>query len=362
MAERFAWFEWETFPKTFRWVEEKEFQEVKPTPSSKPDPERMAPYLLIPRRGAERQKWRSLVDTGHAVNPRDDVQGSVYLPSEPKHDKMFREFASTNPTQAEILTFANRYGHLGLAEELGWWPDDNIWFGESLQLWEEEIHRLRFCLETLDYITRDDREALSKHITWPEEWRRIAYYWPMRWKKTSFRWDEIPSAAVDKRKVQIWKRRMGTVFFRTHPQLPPQERPSWAASVPVYSRNCPFHEVAEVLEGLNVIAASWLFLLQVTNRQFERLGVRVGLLWDSERKRLCRRLVPETLLGFIWHQFSECLDVHGEPGECVVCGRRLLRRRAHAKTCGPTCRSNLRHQVTRKKRKEQKREQKSRPS
>ena len=68
---------------------------------------------------------------------------------------MFRNFAAMEPTPAEIIPFANRFGRLGLG-----------WIGEPFHEWEYEVRTMRFLIELWDDASSGRRsDWITEHVT-----------------------------------------------------------------------------------------------------------------------------------------------------------------------------------------------------
>ena len=81
---------------------------------------------------------------------------------------LHRRFSRLRPTQARVLSFANRYGFLGVGRQL-YRPGlekQPILVGEDLDTWVGECVKLRALVELWDLVTTENREELRRYVTW----------------------------------------------------------------------------------------------------------------------------------------------------------------------------------------------------
>jgi hypothetical protein len=93
------------------------------------------PYKSLPINLGERAQM---------IVPKRPLSSSAYYPLDKEHSALFQEFASTPPTDAGVLAFANRYGLLGL----NYFPGQRSRPAaeDSLELWKHHIRALKFLM------------------------------------------------------------------------------------------------------------------------------------------------------------------------------------------------------------------------
>jgi hypothetical protein len=123
-----------------------------------------------------------------------DVREYAPLRSEPT---LFITFAETEPTEAGILGFANRFGMLGLAREdiltppLPGVPNKDRLpalellqrrtiaplLGEPLERWASEIDSMRQLVRLWEILRRDDPAEIARHIKWRKHKKEVSVFY-----------------------------------------------------------------------------------------------------------------------------------------------------------------------------------------
>ena len=87
---------------------------------------------------------------------------TTYQPLE-ERTGLFREFAALEPSEQQVLSFANRFGLLGAGgnRELDSRYGRVSVYGELLELWKEEIEAFKLALEAWDVVAAGSRQALA---------------------------------------------------------------------------------------------------------------------------------------------------------------------------------------------------------
>ena len=88
---------------------------------------------------------------------------TTYQPLE-ERTGLFREFAALEPSEQQVLSFANRFGLLGAGSdrELDSRYGRVSVYGELLELWKEEIEAFKLALEAWDVVAAGSRQALAE--------------------------------------------------------------------------------------------------------------------------------------------------------------------------------------------------------
>lgn len=107
-----------------------------------------------------------------------------------EHPALFRELAVLAPTEAAVLAFANRYGHLGIGGHLVSRHPELIG-GEYLADWRHAISEMARAVDVWDAYRRKDRKELADLVPVKERngWFLV---------KAAGRWHEIRPGAGDR--------------------------------------------------------------------------------------------------------------------------------------------------------------------
>jgi hypothetical protein len=207
-----------------------------------------------------------------------------YLPLA-KYSGLFRDFAFVDTDRAALKTFADRTGLLGgsMTQEIKLEQADGrqlMGVGESLKDWRTAVLSIRRCVELHDAVLAGDIDTLKRHIVWQG----------------------------------------GRVSYMSHPHQTSAEK--------LVRERAKFSLIADRLsgnasvEGLvvgDVVQPAQLFIQKEVNRQLEK-QTRTQLLWNRERTRLTNFVVPESLLGAMWLQFSLAIERGSRFRRCQECG------------------------------------------
>jgi hypothetical protein len=235
--------------------------------------------------------------------PNPGSGGRFYDPLR-EHSGLFKTFAATEPSEAAILSFADKYGSLGLAHEtgsflnlgIGMVPDAEFVapFSEFFEAWKSEIELMRSLTSLWTAVRESDQRTLQKFVAWQLDSVSC----------------EVPGFFGSKTLAARWCR----------PEL--------------FSR----------LRAGDVITPSLCFVQDVINEQLQIQRVHPRLLWDSRLMNLGLRMVPTSLIGCLWLQFAKAVEGHKEYRQCEVCrkwfevgGSRTAR--ADKRFCSPTCKA-----------------------
>jgi hypothetical protein len=100
---------------------------------------------------------------------------------------LFRTFSEVNPSKEGILDFANQYGSLGVATffRAATGPPEVLAygrFGERLDVWSQEILRMKEAVTLLDLVRARNEAGLSRLLRWREAHvDRLFAAWPDSW-------------------------------------------------------------------------------------------------------------------------------------------------------------------------------------
>lgn len=117
---------------------------------------------------------------------------ATYQPLE-ERTGLFREFAALEPSEQQVLSFANRFGLLGAGSdrELDSRYGRVSVYGELLELWKEEIDAFKLALEAWDVVAAGSRQALANFKA-----KLAAPQFPLAVQRALHLDDEDPARAV----------------------------------------------------------------------------------------------------------------------------------------------------------------------
>jgi len=288
--------------------------------------------------------WNSADNHGHIEESEEDSQEFVLVarndelkntgrehvtiirPIELQND-LFLEFASTDLSPSGALGFANRFGpltcsigHQGMFREalrdhtakslLNW--------QEPWSMWREELERARKAVLLLELIQGSKQSEIDKHIVWLK--------------------------ASD----PTW------VGFIERPQTPKKPSRQYHKSQiiePIVSLSKE-PEIFESFKDRNPVAPAQYLLMNLINEGLQaRLpgGLRHGTLsrefiWDVKEKLPVTVFQHDSLLGLIWFQFAEAVQVGMKFQTCKNCGEVFglthKTNRSSRQYCSDACKTN----------------------
>jgi hypothetical protein len=239
---------------------------------------------LVPERGYELEE-RVLAAPGNVYQDANEIeqekelvitdyraQGSNFKVFRPLHDypALFRTFAATPTTQEGVLSFANRYGMLGIPRILAG-PAGLMSLGsnfESLRDWVKHIQEIKQAVNVWDMVSIADIKKLQTHVQWSE--------------------DNLVFFVDDQTRVLI-------ASPRFHPEL-----------------------LERIPKG-NVFLPSVVFLNRFVNERLrEKVDPRLLLDVTNDNSRTLR-FVPATLLSSLWLQLAEAISAKKKHRQCAFC-------------------------------------------
>ena len=189
-----------------------------------------------------------------------------------EHSGLCRILADTEPSEAGVLAFADRYGLLGEGDEmiqLRVTPTGSVLgVGERLAVWVRQILLLRWVIELWEQAMAGDVERLRQHILWSTDG--------------------------------------GWVGYDSHLGLAPGAPPPPEGRVWDMIWNAQIHGLAgEALQPGDVVRPALILVRQKIN---EALKERVSpqLCWNQPRTALSLQLVPSSLVAALWLQLASC--------------------------------------------------------
>jgi hypothetical protein len=249
---------------------------------------------------------------------------------------LFRAFADTETSEGGIIEFAEKFGALGLSQDIEI-PSEtdedadtgpieagfefDFGKGESFGVWEEEILGLRHVLkvwDALQVMSVDDLQA----------WFRVEDF------HGALRASYDAGAPI----------RRAAFTHERSPQTTMQEF-QWYLS---------HAEIRRITEDPSTVALSFIRTL-IEARLREQVGARIVYQDEADLGPLGVNLVPKSLLGAIWLQAAQAIEANKAYGRCRQCRSWFevppelvaLGKRKDLGYCSVACRENSEERDTR---------------
>jgi hypothetical protein len=227
---------------------------------------------------------------------------------------LFRSFGATETTEAGILTFAEKYGCLGIAQDIEIPSDEETDFakGEGMSVWTEEILGMRHLLRVWDALQVQSVDEL-------QAWFYVEDF------HGALRASYNPGEPVPR----------ASYTHERSPQTTMQEF-QWYLS---------HSEIRRISEDPSTVALSFIRTL-VESRLREQSGARLTYQDEEDLGPLAVSLVAKSLLGAIWLQAAQAIEANKAYGQCRQCHGwfevppelRALGRRTDLGYCSLACR------------------------
>jgi hypothetical protein len=233
-------------------------------------------------------------------SPEGPLKYRAYEPL--KHSALFKVFASTDPTPAGALSFANKYGALGgpTSRAVKRSAATDPVNGQPLWFWRREILGMKHAVDVWEAVKRGDSKFLARYVRWHE---------PGEASRPGFTYTGPPND---------WNMTL----------TPPSSMPEIDAML---------------VPGDPILPA------RVANREFInfRLMASGGLIpklsWGRVRGKPCEmvRFVPGDLISALWLQLARAIEGDLKYDQCDECKEWFQisgDRRADARFCSDACR------------------------
>jgi hypothetical protein len=197
---------------------------------------------------------------------------------------LFRTFAETALTPEAIRAFANEYGLLGISVFTGLDRSHPV-LGERLSEWRKQILLFRRPFEVWELVRRRDSRQLACFFRWEQTpaGRGVTYEFP---------WDSQLGESLTPTDVPAEKGLIAAEH--SHP------------------------EVMSYLKDQDLILPALIYVQRKVNEQLiDKVAPR--LLYDPNTGRLVFRMVPQTLIGALWLQFTQAISGNKELRQCGGC-------------------------------------------
>lgn len=263
--------------------------------------------------GEKRRRQRYLTAK---LSPGDKM-GPVYEPLK-KEPALFKNFAHTPATEAEVLEFANTYGSLlgGGGTFIVADGESNAWRGEPFSLWVKEIHAVACWLRLWMMLRTKDKETVKEHI---------------RWKGA----DTVMYASDPGMHSKEWWGKP-----KAHEHVFTARREDLSVPFKTFSRP-------------DVLKPGWYFLEEGLNRALAVEGKGASpRMRRRPRGRLGVFFIPHGLLGAIWLQLAYAIDEGRTPLRCGYCGKTFMVGKGEARRSRKYCSDSHRVMAHQKRKKQ----------
>ena len=188
------------------------------------------------------------------------------------------------------------------------WQDVPDVFGEPIDLWMQEITRMRQLVRLWKWLRDGDVKGISTVIEWSQDGNEVRVKWEDEWPK------ELPLFG---RRIPFHGPRRGLLA----------------------SKNYCEDYFAQMPRG-DVLLPAWMELLDGVNEKLTEHAARPQLIFDRGKPLL--RIVPVSLISALWFQFSHALDQNRVYQKCEGCGKLFAEGvpvKRGAKVCSDACRA-----------------------
>ncbi len=280
----------------------------------------------LPIHGRPREKeWRK-ADCLVRIKPKNfeqwDYQVDRFQPLR-EDTALFRQFAATSPTKAEILKFAGIYGMLGFPEKVSvrrpsTEPDSGRAESgvEPIDFWTEEILMMRSLVGLWRRAKGKEEEGELPYDQIAQLISRIVWNQDAPGDTRGF----FNLFVGFNRENQMFHNRLSRVPGIEWPELPPIRAGNYA---PI---------------GKSSMHCIHFFV----NDRLDKYSSQRLLFADAEERESRLFLVPNSLIGAIWLQFAKAVDGNRNYRACEQCGTWFevspQTARSHKKYCSSACR------------------------
>jgi hypothetical protein len=212
---------------------------------------------------------------------------------------LFLTFADVAPTEAAVLDFANRYGQLGVLDDIRL-PNGRPSYGERLDRWVTELRSLKATIQVWEALTEERYEDLARWMSWRpgpmdelEEWDRIIHYTPDHVVDVV---DIPPAVRIPAMVPGLW------VWSAGDTGVPSGDPTTRDISTTPADLACAY-----IRELVNVRLRDYTST-RLLDRQATPGALPIGL-----------SVVPTNLLGAIWLQCARAIEGVGRYQRCPQC-------------------------------------------
>jgi hypothetical protein len=222
---------------------------------------------------------------------------------------LFLKLAHTSPTRAHIKAFADAYGLLwhGLDDDNPW---EGLWWGDggcdtippAFDLWVQNILILRFAITLWNLARNEDIHGLSSYI---------------HWYRPSEAWIEFPCYTSRCDLNEVWDINTLCVDGHIHPAR--------GQRVPILhvKHRIDALEFDPAIYGTcalgDLLAPAWAYVLALVNAHCVK-NFSLVMSSPASRQKPQWRVKPDSLLSYLWYQFSCAIHANTIYQACPACG------------------------------------------
>ena len=292
MSNELVQFNWSVPDHGYRWVRAR-------SNDQSPEPKPLGPDASDEeQRTYEIERWFAaprlyLTDGVPLGQPLGPVR--ITQPLKDCSGRLHRYFAKVQPTPDGILEFANNFGCLGgdIRTEISVREDDKNTQqrGEGEREWAGEIANISRAVRLWDMAREEKTEELASVIHWDD-------------KGVALQWEEERSYKL-----------IATDLYHTGR--------------------------LNLMRRGDLVTPAMLLVQEIVNTELSnRPLVSPRLLWNTDTKQLEQHLVPNSLIGAIWLDFTNAINGNVPYRRCIECGDAFpVSPKAHRKQfCSAKCR------------------------
>ncbi len=227
--------------------------------------------------------------------------GQGYIGISPMSEReLFRIFAKIKPNPDSIRKFADKYGWLGVDEEL----NGGLW-GESIVKWKTHIREMQNLLELWECVGTEPPDILRLEELIKVDRTGSNEHW----------FYSFPNGTIDSiTSIQVGE--YGAIGDRSSLE-------------------------ETLIKQHGIVGAAWAHLLWTMNRYMHD-SIAPNLYYSSTGLGVTLKLRPRRLLGAMWLQFAQTITHTRSFTRCEVCGSFLPLEKGRRSTrlyCGSACRA-----------------------
>jgi hypothetical protein len=276
--------------------------------------------------------------------------------------ELWRHFAKLDGTKQSILRFAEKYGHLAVANRPFWsdgahyceLPSRDTALAGLHSIWEYEIlemKRIRFIFDLIK-----EREVYKlKHKTFKELKKSVKELQDLGLQdylseflvRIEDKIDAQDMTSREKARLEdyfISPKAPGSEWvFDANPEIPDDDRDYLQAidkSI-LKAEIIDYHFYDKDAKLYPIKTQAILYFQQIVNKKL-RDNIFVQVLFNPHKQVLEQYVVPKDLLSAMWLQVSQAMTRGTEYRACLVCGEDMVltrRNKAKVLTCSGTCRT-----------------------
>jgi hypothetical protein len=229
-----------------------------------------------------------------------------------RNPALFREFAELPDSFLDIRNFSNKWGSLGsdAAYSIVLGKYDSTRWGEASGRWSDEILEMRTAVQIWDMARLHDQEALKKLISFEDDgvmWRYITDGGAV---------DEKVEYLCEIENEEAFKQLCDKVIHGTDQNVFISPGINFAGQIVSDEK---YHPERMAVISQDDLTTAALFVVEdfINDGLKGRVSAQMG--WSHAHRRPMTQLIPDSLLGAMWLQFSMAVSRNIDFGHCLEC-------------------------------------------